>query len=72
MIYYQSTKINSDGTQSLENGNMYFYLRLDSFYETATFVEFGLAATLAEIGGLVSFLHLPISLIFAYIAKVMY
>ena len=49
---------------------MQFYIRLDSFYEVATFNKVTLLATFGEIGGLVSFLHTPLALIIGYIAGV--
>jgi len=45
-------------------------LRLDSFYEIATFKQKALLATFGEIGGLISFLFGPLALILGYIANV--
>jgi len=49
---------------------MQLYIRLDSFYETATFNHVTMLTTIGEIGGLVSILFTLLSLIIGYIATV--
>ena len=69
--HYETFKVNADGiTPATENGNLEIFLRLDSFYEIATFKQKTLLETFGEIGGLISFLFGPLASILGYIAKV--